>query len=662
MLLFQENQCVSICLKNKNPYVRLAVEDLRSDFLRVSDLTEFPRLVQEENEYCLLIEENAYQGADALSDESFSITCDGKQIKISANTYLGTMWGIYTFSERILGVQPCYLFNDLPIVKKHVLQVEPFEIHEQPQKAGFRGVFINDEDLLTAWKDGGGIRPIDYPWYGVTVAESVMDKVVETALRLKLNLVIPATFLDLDNPPEKALADCVAKRGIFLSQHHIEPVGVSHFTFESYCKKFHKEGEFSFIKNPQTLMEAWEYYAEKWAQYDNVVWQIGLRGKLDRPVWEEEKPNDEELKKYADYINNALKAQKQIISRATGGRAKYFSTTLWMEGSTLMEKGVLDLGEDTVIVFADNGPNQMFGREYDRVPRFNHLQYGIYYHLQYHDVGPHLTPQTGLYKLFYNLKKAKAKGDDNYFILNVSNVREFDFELKAYAEMLWNMDAFSVDGFMDRYASLYGEKSEQAKALVNTYFNSLPSLPTEYLRYVHAKYFNYNYEEIAPANVKNFILKDELVLVKGSELVWYFRKGYPSEFCEFYEKMYKELKAVAPIYERLADDLQDFAAGLSSGLQRHVQCKWWLYTKTLLHFYRWFIFVYEGKIAYDGNDEKQMAEKLNAACESLEEYLSLRKCAEYGAFENWFRGDLKMNVVQRLLDSRRLLGQIPKIF
>ena len=37
---------------------------------------------------------------------------------------MGTVWGIYTFSERILGVHPCYLFNDLPIEKKTVLENE----------------------------------------------------------------------------------------------------------------------------------------------------------------------------------------------------------------------------------------------------------------------------------------------------------------------------------------------------------------------------------------------------------------------------------------------------------------------------------------------------------------------------------------------------------
>ena len=658
MLLFRENQCIPICLKNKNSYVRLAVEDLQKDFLRVSRSTALPELIEQETACCLAIEENPDQDGDALCDESFSLVCDGEKITLSANTYLGTLWGIYTFSERILGVCPCYLFNDLPIEKKSELRAEPFRIEERPERAGFRGYFINDEDLLTGWKEGGGIRPIDYPWYTVTVAESVMEKVVETALRLKLNLVIPASFLDIDNPPEKALADCVARRGIFLSQHHIEPLGVSHFTFEKYCKKFQKDGEYSFIKNPQILIDAWKYYAEKWAEYDNVVWQVGLRGKTDRPVWEEETPSEEELKGYAEHINRALKTQREIVLQATEGKAKYFTATLWMEGSALMEKNLLQLDENLIVVFADNGPNQMFGREYDRVPRLQGRQYGIYYHVQYHDVGPHLAPQTGLDKLWYNLKRALDKGDSRYFILNVSNVREFDFEIKAYAEMLWDTRSFSKDEFLEGYAKLFGEQAEQAKRFVNAYYGNLPTLETEDLRYVHAKYFNYDYEERAQG-VKNFILKDELVLVKASELVWHFHRALPSEL---YGKMYAELKKTVPVYEKLSDGLETWSKGLYEPLQRHVRCKWWLYSKTLLAFYRWFVGVYEAKQAYDSGDGTQTIAKLNGACECLEEYLSARKCAEYGEFENWYRGDLKNNVKQRLLDGRRLLGQTPKNF
>ena len=189
MLLFEDNHSISICVKTDNPYVLLAVEDLRADFLRVSHLSVAPTIVGQEEDGCLIIKDNSCKGAP-LQDESFTITCDGKRITISANTYLGTLWGIYTFSEKVLGVQPCYLFNDLAVEKRSRLEVQLFTIADKPQQEGFRGIFINDEDLLTGCKESGGVRPIDYPWYQTTVDTSVMDKVVETALRLKMNLVI----------------------------------------------------------------------------------------------------------------------------------------------------------------------------------------------------------------------------------------------------------------------------------------------------------------------------------------------------------------------------------------------------------------------------------------------------------------------------------------
>ena len=150
------------------------------------------------------------------------------------------MWGIYTFSEKILGINPCYLFNDYKVAKKAKLEVEDINITDAPKSFGFRGVFINDEDLLAGWKDGGGIRYMNWHSDNTTVPENVINLVVETMLRLKLNLIIPATYLNIDNPSEKLIADCAVRRGMYISQHHIEPVGVSAYAFKNYCDKFGK--------------------------------------------------------------------------------------------------------------------------------------------------------------------------------------------------------------------------------------------------------------------------------------------------------------------------------------------------------------------------------------------------------------------------------------
>lgn len=656
MQLFNKNECISICLKNTNKYVRLAVEDMRNDFKRISESGVMPEIKCNESDYCIIIEENTTNSCEPIKDEGFSIKSENNKIRISADGYLGTMWGIYTFCEEILGVEPCYLFNDLEITKRNSLEISDIDITEKPESFGFRGVFINDEDLLTGWKDGGGIRYLDFPWYGVTVEESVINMVVETVLRLKLNLVIPASFLDIDNPSEKLLADCVAKRGIYLSQHHIEPLGLSAYTFGNYCRKYNKTGEFSYMKCPEIMEEAWNFYAEKWAQYDNVVWQIGLRGKGDRPLWQEDTPTDEELKKYGQFISQVYAKQKEIVLKATDGKAKYFTSTLWMEGSILLEKGFLKFPEDVIIVFADVGLNQMYGNEYYKVTRTKEGKRGIYYHLQFYGSGPHLVPQTGLDKLYYNVELAYKNGDNSYFIMNSSNMREFVFELKAYSEISWDINKFSKQKYLDNYCRKFGSLSEQAKKLITKYYSCLPWIETKFLpKHFHSKYFNF-YLGDDLGNIKNFVLKEGDIIEHGNFVVRDFHGKLEYEICGVY---YEELKQAIPKYIELCCEFEKLAEGLSYPLKKHIEVKWLLFAKTLLYIYKWYVNIYEAKQYCDLYESEKMKASLNSACRSLEGYLHYRKCAEYGVFKNWYRGDLKMNVKQKLYDIKRLLGQTP---
>ena len=94
--------------------MRLAAEDLARDLGRAGF---FGRVacIMDCTTSCdaIIIEENTRPDLDPIDDESFSIVCDGKKIVISAPTYLGTIWGIYTFSEKVLGISPCYLWDDI---------------------------------------------------------------------------------------------------------------------------------------------------------------------------------------------------------------------------------------------------------------------------------------------------------------------------------------------------------------------------------------------------------------------------------------------------------------------------------------------------------------------------------------------------------------------
>ena len=657
MILFDGLSCIPICLKNSSPYVRLAAEDLRRDFAAASACGCMPAYVEEVCGGCIVIEENTSDNADPVSDESFSIRMQNNTIYISAPTYLGTMWAIYTFSERVLGVDPCYLFSDLPTERREILELDALQIEEKSPDFRFRGVFINDEDLLTAWQDGGGMRKMDYEFYTFTVPVQVMDMVVETMLRLKINLLIPASFLNIDNPPEKALADCVARRGVYLSQHHLEPLGLSHFTMKNYCEKFRKAGEYSFFKHPELLKEGWAYYAAKWAEYDHVVWQLGLRGKADRPVWEEAKPTREELADYGKKISEAISVQKQIVLDATAGKAKNFTSTLWMEGTMLMQEGLLDIGDDIIAVFSDTGVNQMYGPDFFDIRRDRTKQYGIYYHIAYYGSGPHLAPQTGLEKLCYNIELAHTAGDRAYMILNASNVREFTFELGAYAQMLWNTEGFEKVKYLEDYCQKFGGFGREMQVLIRKYFDALPEATDSGCYDYLSNYFTYA-RRTYPEKVKNFVVKDGMLLTFAGR---YQAIGLRKRFGRCTEQMlcdefYRVLQPAIPVFREICDGFAKIAEEAEEPLARCIRSGWLCYANTLRYTYEWYANLTEARMHYHSGEGALVREKLVKACECLEMLTEYRKSTEYGKFKNWYRGDVKMAVTHELEMTRELLG------
>lgn len=659
MILFNKKYCIPICLKNTSPYVRKAADDLSSDFGKISKNHICAEIISEEIDGCIIIDENPFPNDDPIEHEAFSIKTEGKNIRISAGGYLGSMWGIYTFSEKILGINPCYLFNDLQLQEKSELEVGHIDISEEPNGFKFRGMFINDEDLLTGWKDGGKIRYVPYLWYGLTIEESVIDMVAETAVRLKINTLVPASLLDIENPGEKIIIDCVAKRGIYLSQHHIEPVGVSGYTFENYLKRNNKVGSFSYFDNPELLEEAWKHYAEKWSEYDNVIWTIGLRGIADNPFWGKngDKVSDVDWKKYGDLISQVYAKQTEIIKTATNGKAKHFASSLWMEGATLMKKGVLTFPKDTIIQFSDVGHTHMFADDFYFSERNPDYKYGIYYHTQYFSHGPHLAPQLGLNKLCYNTNLAYDRGDREFYLMNVSNIREFVYEIEAYSKLAWDVNTFSANAYKKEYCKKFGKHSEKIEELIESYYNNLPELDDRLYTDQNPSYeLSCNFNNI-PSDFKYFIATDGTVSVLGKWISRVdgkiFRGQLKKKLCT---NCYEALVPVIPEFEKLRDEFSALLNDLDEANKKHIECKWLLYINTLLAIYTWYVNLYEAKIHCDNMESEEMKQSLRKACQQLEDYLEHRKIAEHGIFENWFRGESKIDVKQLLYNTKRLLG------
>ena len=153
--------------------------------------------------------------------ESFSIAAVGASgskhtVVLCGADMRGTIYAIYQFSQEHLGIDPMYYWTDrLPQHRSQIaLPSSLAEIFPAPVFK-YRGFFINDEDLLTGWAPG------DKDKTGISLV--AWNKVYETILRLKGNMVVPGTWIFPDDP-QVALA---GKRGLILTQHHAIPLGLN---------------------------------------------------------------------------------------------------------------------------------------------------------------------------------------------------------------------------------------------------------------------------------------------------------------------------------------------------------------------------------------------------------------------------------------------------
>lgn len=573
--------------------------------------------------------------------EQYTVDVGEDSVRIIGSDILGTVYGIYAFATKCLGILPMYRLIERFPATRECLEITPIHLVSEKRAVRFRGWFLNDEDLLTELKISGGYRNIDYPFYKDVMDTEVLDIILETALRLEINLVIPSSFVDIDNPPEEALVEAVCRRGMYVSQHHVEPLGVSYFGAENYLQKHgYKDETVSFLANRARMEEIWRYYAEKWAKYGGqVIWQLGLRGKGDQAVWKADPtiPNSMEIR--GQIITDAIQTQYDIIKAATGTDGFYSTATLWNEGSELYGKGALKLPGDTVAVFADLGLDQMFGEDFYTTRREENKQYGIYYHLGFWTLGPHLTEGCNPEKMAYCYRDAARNQNLYYSILNVSNVRPFHVSATLNSRLMRDPLSFDMSREMlELEKELFGDGAEMVHALRKEYYSSFADFGEEPLKYTAEEWhFYYRQYEGLPF-IRNAATDGQLTYF-GKFLLK--KKNYP-KLPAVNECTYVELKKSAErfgkLYEkacetetRLPVESRAYFGQFLKYQIRHMQLmtEWCIGCMDLVN--------------ESLTIEERKKQGANAVAK-LETILAERKVLEHGIWQNWHRGDRKINI------------------
>ena len=176
----------------------------------------------------------------------------------------GTIYAIYEFSQKVLGVDPMYLWTDKQPAKRAAITLPADFARTYPSPVfKYRGFFPNDEDLLTGW-----VTPKKGEQTGIAL--STWDMVFETILRLKGNMVVPGTWIF----PDDAQVHAATERGLIVNQHHAIPLGVN-------VARWPQDVPYNYSTHPEILERAWTDAVNDYKPDEEILWSVGLRGLSD---------------------------------------------------------------------------------------------------------------------------------------------------------------------------------------------------------------------------------------------------------------------------------------------------------------------------------------------------------------------------------------------
>ncbi|HBO44372.1 MAG TPA: hypothetical protein DD670_10655, partial [Planctomycetaceae bacterium] len=264
----------------------------------------------------------------------------------------GAIYAAYALSEELLGVDPWYYWVDRqPEYKGRVEVPADYSKTWGPPTFKYRGFFINDEDLLNWFSPD----PLGENVFSL----AMWDRVYELVLRLRGNTVIPGTFPF----PDERSGELASRRGLVNSQHHILVAGLNTYHYP-------KREEYSYTEHPDVLEKHWSTCIDVLNRYE-TVWTVGFRGLHDRPFWWDD-PNVTTPEARGKVISQAIAKQVELIRKVRPDAE--IITNLWWEGADLWHSGLLDLPEDVMVVWPDDGTGTI--RDRGKVKE----GHGIYYH------------------------------------------------------------------------------------------------------------------------------------------------------------------------------------------------------------------------------------------------------------------------------------------
>lgn len=619
-----------ISLQN-NIALMYALEDLKKDLYGVLDCT-----FSDNTADCYFY----FAISPNHSAEQYSCCIFNNTVTYASSDILGLIWAVYDFCEKILAVNPFRKFLDIDYQKLKNVCITPIKRSQKPVYK-YRGWFFNDEDYLTGWRPPAGKRPVDYLFYSNIMNHKTVDELTETILRNKFNLIIPSSFLDIDMPEDEENVRRITERGLFISQHHIEPLGVSRFAFEGYFKrKGIAKQSTSYYSAIEAYDEVWRHYVKKWARYKNIIWQVGLRGKLDRPVWADDRSISNE-KFGGKLISDAISHQLRIIKEITKNEHPIATMTLWEEGAELYRKGYLVVPEEVIIVFTDWPRTQLMRKDFHQIERKPNQKYGVYHHTGSFCAGPHAVQGTMPEQMQNLFKITTQKGDTEFFISNVQNLRELVYTTYLMSKFAFYGYQLTVNKLsLEWCKSILPNRAKELKLIYKKFYSA----------YLENKWDEYTLEGTT-------YWFDGFIRLAGLYAIDKYLKNVWNEFftAERADAYVVEMEICYKRWSAVARNIEDFCKTLDGTAKIFVKDNLFIQAKIMEILSKWAYYVNIAiKSDRNGNLEKAVncAEK---AISVLTEILTILPQCEHGKFKGWYNNEDKFDYKRMLKTTNDLL-------
>lgn len=406
-----------------------------------------------------VLNEGSFDGAESFwlgvrKDE------ENRNVLVASGADLrGSIYAAYTFSEKILGVDPWYFWVDKePLPQKSISVPMSFDLKFGAPTFKYRGWFINDEDQLSMFSKD--------PMKENVISLEMYDKIYETLLRLKGNMVVPSTFLF----PDERSQELAARRGLILNMHHILVLGLNTYRWPDSIP-------FSYNKHPEIMEKYWKTCIDAYKDYE-TIWTVGYRGKHDRPFWYDD-PDLKTPEEQGAVISNAIAKQVEMI-RKVHPKAPII-TNLWDEGAEMYRAGYIKIPEDITIVWPDNGAGIIRDRKNVQIPtgffRFvvenptNLLAnapgrvksgQGIYYHTaMLNGHANQLTEMVDPARIYMEIGRFVDTGATEFFLVNVSDIRPVPLSTDCVMDLVWNAEPYKGKTAEQNSANFLADWSER---------------------------------------------------------------------------------------------------------------------------------------------------------------------------------------------------------